>query len=116
MTRSDFGKCSTLAAAVLTILVAGPFDVRAGALAAKGLRGRSVNVVIIDEATGRRMPDRHWREGLHQADGTRGEVAGRAALYDQGTEDLLLTDERHHQDGVEPGLEGQILQRKVPGF
>jgi preprotein translocase subunit SecA len=24
-------------------------------------------VVIIDEATGRRMPDRHWREGLHQA-------------------------------------------------
>ncbi len=24
-------------------------------------------VVIIDEGTGRRMPDRHWREGLHQA-------------------------------------------------
>jgi preprotein translocase subunit SecA len=24
-------------------------------------------VVIIDEATGRPMPDRHWREGLHQA-------------------------------------------------
>jgi preprotein translocase subunit SecA len=24
-------------------------------------------VVIIDEYTGRRMPDRHWREGLHQA-------------------------------------------------
>ncbi len=24
-------------------------------------------VVIIDEFTGRRMPDRHWREGLHQA-------------------------------------------------
>ena len=24
-------------------------------------------VVIIDEATGRRMPDRHWRDGLHQA-------------------------------------------------
>jgi preprotein translocase subunit SecA len=24
-------------------------------------------VIIIDEATGRRMPDRHWREGLHQA-------------------------------------------------
>src|SRR5436305_15192292 len=24
-------------------------------------------VVIIDESTGRRMPDRHWREGLHQA-------------------------------------------------
>src|SRR5712672_2402712 len=29
MTRSDFGKCSTLAAAVLTILVAGAFDARA---------------------------------------------------------------------------------------
>ncbi len=24
-------------------------------------------VVIIDESTGRRQPDRHWREGLHQA-------------------------------------------------
>src|SRR5262249_32318389 len=24
-------------------------------------------VVIIDESTGRPMPDRHWREGLHQA-------------------------------------------------
>jgi preprotein translocase subunit SecA len=24
-------------------------------------------IVIVDEATGRRMPDRHWREGLHQA-------------------------------------------------
>jgi preprotein translocase subunit SecA len=24
-------------------------------------------VVIIDESTGRRMPDRHWRDGLHQA-------------------------------------------------
>jgi preprotein translocase subunit SecA len=24
-------------------------------------------VVIIDEGTGRRQPDRHWREGLHQA-------------------------------------------------
>jgi len=24
-------------------------------------------VVIIDEFTGRRMPDRHWRQGLHQA-------------------------------------------------
>jgi preprotein translocase subunit SecA len=24
-------------------------------------------VVIIDESTGRRMPDRHWSEGLHQA-------------------------------------------------
>ena len=24
-------------------------------------------VIIIDESTGRRMPDRHWREGLHQA-------------------------------------------------
>jgi preprotein translocase subunit SecA len=24
-------------------------------------------VVIIDDSTGRRMPDRHWREGLHQA-------------------------------------------------
>jgi preprotein translocase subunit SecA len=24
-------------------------------------------VVIIDESTGRSMPDRHWREGLHQA-------------------------------------------------
>jgi preprotein translocase subunit SecA len=24
-------------------------------------------IVIIDEFTGRRMPDRHWREGLHQA-------------------------------------------------
>jgi preprotein translocase subunit SecA len=24
-------------------------------------------VIIIDEFTGRRMPDRHWREGLHQA-------------------------------------------------
>src|SRR5262249_31122178 len=24
-------------------------------------------VVIIDESPGRRMPDRHWREGLHQA-------------------------------------------------
>jgi preprotein translocase subunit SecA len=24
-------------------------------------------VVLIDEYTGRRMPDRHWREGLHQA-------------------------------------------------
>ena len=24
-------------------------------------------VVIIDEYTGRRMPDRHWREGVHQA-------------------------------------------------
>ncbi len=24
-------------------------------------------VIIIDENTGRRMPDRHWREGLHQA-------------------------------------------------
>jgi preprotein translocase subunit SecA len=24
-------------------------------------------VVIIDEYTGRRMPDRHWREGIHQA-------------------------------------------------
>jgi preprotein translocase subunit SecA len=24
-------------------------------------------VVIIDEYTGRRMPDRHWRDGLHQA-------------------------------------------------
>ena len=29
MTRSDFGKCSTLAAAVLTILVAGGFDAQA---------------------------------------------------------------------------------------
>ena len=29
MTRSDFGKCSTLAAAVLTILVAGAFDAQA---------------------------------------------------------------------------------------
>ena len=29
MTRSDLGKCSTLAAAVLTILVAGAFDARA---------------------------------------------------------------------------------------
>src|SRR5262249_32756700 len=25
------------------------------------------SVVIIDEFTGRRMPDRHWRDGLHQA-------------------------------------------------
>jgi preprotein translocase subunit SecA len=24
-------------------------------------------ILIIDEGTGRRMPDRHWREGLHQA-------------------------------------------------
>src|SRR5436305_12802282 len=24
-------------------------------------------VVIVDEFTGRPMPDRHWREGLHQA-------------------------------------------------
>jgi len=24
-------------------------------------------VVIIDEFTGRRMPDRHWSDGLHQA-------------------------------------------------
>ena len=24
-------------------------------------------VIIIDEFTGRRMPDRHWQEGLHQA-------------------------------------------------
>jgi preprotein translocase subunit SecA len=24
-------------------------------------------IVIIDDSTGRRMPDRHWREGLHQA-------------------------------------------------
>src|SRR5262249_30875205 len=24
-------------------------------------------IIIIDEFTGRRMPDRHWREGLHQA-------------------------------------------------
>jgi preprotein translocase subunit SecA len=24
-------------------------------------------IIIIDESTGRRMPDRHWREGLHQA-------------------------------------------------
>ncbi len=24
-------------------------------------------VIIIDEYTGRRMPDRHWREGMHQA-------------------------------------------------
>ena len=22
-------------------------------------------IVIVDEATGRRMPDRHWRDGLH---------------------------------------------------
>ena len=29
MTRSDFGKCSTLAAAFLTILVAGAFDAQA---------------------------------------------------------------------------------------
>ena len=24
-------------------------------------------IVIIDEGTGRPMPDRHWRDGLHQA-------------------------------------------------
>jgi preprotein translocase subunit SecA len=24
-------------------------------------------IILIDEATGRQMPDRHWREGLHQA-------------------------------------------------
>ncbi len=24
-------------------------------------------IIIIDESTGRRMPDRHWRDGLHQA-------------------------------------------------
>ncbi len=24
-------------------------------------------IVIVDESTGRRMPDRHWRDGLHQA-------------------------------------------------
>src|SRR5262249_61070200 len=24
-------------------------------------------VIIVDESTGRPMPDRHWREGLHQA-------------------------------------------------
>jgi len=29
--------------------------------------GQTDKVVIIDEYTGRRMPDRHWREGLHQA-------------------------------------------------
>jgi preprotein translocase subunit SecA len=28
---------------------------------------REGKVVIIDESTGRPMPDRHWREGLHQA-------------------------------------------------
>ena len=28
---------------------------------------KSKKVVIIDEGTGRSMPDRHWREGLHQA-------------------------------------------------
>ncbi len=28
---------------------------------------KSKEVVIIDESTGRSMPDRHWREGLHQA-------------------------------------------------
>jgi preprotein translocase subunit SecA len=28
---------------------------------------KSKKVIIIDEFTGRRMPDRHWREGLHQA-------------------------------------------------
>jgi preprotein translocase subunit SecA len=28
---------------------------------------KTKKVIIIDEFTGRRMPDRHWREGLHQA-------------------------------------------------
>jgi preprotein translocase subunit SecA len=28
---------------------------------------KTKKVVIIDEGTGRSMPDRHWREGLHQA-------------------------------------------------
>src|SRR5262249_1720232 len=28
---------------------------------------KTKEVVIIDEGTGRSMPDRHWREGLHQA-------------------------------------------------
>jgi preprotein translocase subunit SecA len=32
----------------------------------KGKEGYD-KVVIIDEFTGRRMPDRHWRDGLHQA-------------------------------------------------
>src|SRR5213078_1744344 len=31
-------------------------------------------VVIIDESTGRPMPDRHWREGLHQAVEAKGGV------------------------------------------
>jgi preprotein translocase subunit SecA len=29
--------------------------------------GEDKKIVIVDENTGRRMPDRHWREGLHQA-------------------------------------------------
>ncbi len=28
---------------------------------------KTKKIIIIDEFTGRRMPDRHWREGLHQA-------------------------------------------------
>jgi preprotein translocase subunit SecA len=29
--------------------------------------GKDDKIVIIDESTGRPMPDRHWRDGLHQA-------------------------------------------------
>lgn len=34
---------------------------------AKDPKDQSDKIVIVDEYTGRPMPDRHWREGLHQA-------------------------------------------------
>jgi hypothetical protein len=54
-------------------------------------------------------------EGLHEAHRARRKLPGRAALHDERAQALVLTEQRHHQDGVESSAKRNILERIVWG-
>src|SRR5437660_608505 len=93
-------------------------------------------IVIIDEYTGRPMPDRHWREGLHQAveeleinaqGGVKGRVtiatnmAGRGTDIKPADEVLaagglhVLGTERHDAKRIDRQLAGRAGRQGDPG-
>jgi preprotein translocase subunit SecA len=64
-------------------------------------------VVIVDESTGRPMPDRHWREGLHQAVEAKEQVAVHVAA-DHAASITYQSYFRHYEKLA--GMTGTIVQ------
>ena len=90
----------------------------AGLLLHGGMRRRQFAALLVDFGEQPRIAHRQhrlMREGAHQADQVRRELAGASPQHHQRSQHALLVDQRHHQHRMKAGRDRDIAQQMVGG-